>query len=419
MRRLAAMCALFVLAAPQVRAQEVPAPPQSFPEGEVISLPLIAAAPPGPRRWWIQADYFLGWIQSDRTPGPLITTGSPNDPRPGALGNPNTRTLFDGTLLDYGLHSGLWAGFGSWFDDDQLLGFEVVGFMLETHTIHGEANSDKAGNPLIARPFFNTFLGVEDAMVITTPLVGAEGEDRFGGIDIFADSRTWGAQANLLAGIGSIGPVQIGMLGGFRYLGQKDELRFSQSSTLLSVPLNLGFLGNNVFPPDILSLKDFFETNNHFYGGQIGVRTEYRAGPWFFNLASSVALGSTYQKLHHEGWTMMTDSKGVNLRAPGGLYVVGANLGNFERWQFSVATEVSLKVGFQITQRLRTQFGYQFLYWDNVVRPGEQIDRNIDVRQVPSQLAYVPGFVGTNPQLLFGSTDFWLQGLTLGLTFQF
>ena len=116
---------------------------------------------------------------------------------------------------------------------------------------------------------------------------------------------------------------------------------------------------------------------------------------------------------------MLTDSSGKSLVAPGGLYVVGANLGDFSRSQFSVVTEVGLKVGVQITQRLRTNFGYQFLYWDNVVRPGEQIDRNIDPRQVPSNLAFIPGFVGTQPQLLFASTDFWLQGLTLGLTFEF
>lgn len=393
----------------QIAAQE--------PQEQVEMLPAIVLDVPAARRFWIDGEYFLGWIKSDRTPGPLVTTGPPLDPAPGTLGNPTTSVLFDGSRLDYRLNSGARLALGGWISSDGEIGAEISGFVLETHTIHGEANSDLTGSPVIARPFFNVLTAKEDALVITIPSAFGEGEGRLGGIDIFADSRTWGAEANALA-LGWIGRGRWDILGGFRYLGQKDELRFSQSSTIL-VPGGLGFLGKTALPPNIVSLKDFFETNNHFYGGQVGLRGEYRAGRWILNLSSAVGVGATCQKLHQEGWTMLTDSSGKSLLAPGGLFVVGQSLGDFERNEFSVMTELAIRLGFQVTERLRTQLGYRFLYWDNVVRPGEQIDRRIDPRQVPSNLAFIQGFRGADPRLLFESTDFWLQGMTAGLVFEF
>jgi hypothetical protein len=53
-----------------------------------------------------------------------------------------------------------------------------------------------------------------------------------------------------------------------------------------------------------------------------------------------------------------------------------------------------------------------------VVRPGDQIDRAVDVTQIPnfSGGAVTPTGVA-RPGVPFKQTDFWAQGLTAGLQF--
>jgi hypothetical protein len=67
---------------------------------------------------------------------------------------------------------------------------------------------------------------------------------------------------------------------------------------------------------------------------------------------------------------------------------------------------------------VRLTFGYQFLYWSRVARPGEQIDRVINPTQIPvfggNQL-----LGPARPEPLFTTTDFWAQGLNLGLEVRF
>jgi hypothetical protein len=58
------------------------------------------------------------------------------------------------------------------------------------------------------------------------------------------------------------------------------------------------------------------------------------------------------------------------------------------------------------------------MYWNNVVRPGSQINNNINLSQ--SQSLGTGSLSGpATPAPLFNRTDFWAQGLTLGLEFRF
>jgi hypothetical protein len=62
--------------------------------------------------------------------------------------------------------------------------------------------------------------------------------------------------------------------------------------------------------------------------------------------------------------------------------------------------------------------GYSFLYWSNVWRAGDQIDRVVDVTQIPN---FAPpdvqptGFA--RPGVPFRTSDFWAQGLNFGVEF--
>lgn len=77
--------------------------------------------------------------------------------------------------------------------------------------------------------------------------------------------------------------------------------------------------------------------------------------------------------------------------------------------------ELGITLGYDFTCRLRATFGYTFLYWSKVARPGEQIDTELNPSQFP------PGtLVGApHPQFVFHTSDFWAQGLNFGLEYRF
>jgi hypothetical protein len=413
--RAGIMAGLIILAGETAWAQEAAPVPDLSTPAEMVEI-----APPAERlpRVWASAEYFLWWVKNDHTPGPLLTTGPAGDPHQGILGDPNTRVLYDGSSLDHMLNSGVRLFGGFWIDSEQRLGLEMSGFTLETHTISSKDYSNRTdGAPVIARPFFNVLTGQEDAEVITSPQ-DALGGRYLGGIDIYSDTRTWGAESNLVSRLGWLGNTRWTALAGFRYLGQRDQLRFSQSSTVLT-PGTVGFLGAPAPAPDIVSIRDYFETNNNFYGGQFGGSVDIYWGRLSLTCLAKVGFGATQEELYIEGHTLLTDSTGRTLAAPGGLFTQPSNLGDFNRSRFAVVSEAGARLGYQIRPWLRATFGYTFLYWSDVVRPGEQINRNLDPRQVASNLAYgAPGNTG-QPYQRFESVDFWAQGLTFGLWFRF
>src|SRR5262245_22771081 len=412
-RRVVASLAILGLMSSAAARAQTPMPPPCEP---VAAWTDVGEPAPGYVLWG-RAEYLLWWSRPERAPGPLVTTGLPGDPRQGALSNPTTRTLYDGSRLDTHDQSGVRLFLGGWLDAEQTLGVELGGFVLETHTIHGKADSNRTdGAPLIARPFFNTLSGLEDAQIITSPQDPVGGR-YLGGIDVFADSRTWGGELNLVRNL-QAGDARWDLLVGFRYLGQKDELRFSQSSTVLA-PGTVGFRGTAAPAPDIVSLTDFFETNNQFFGGQLGLRGQWTRGPWSLELAGKIGIGDTVQKVSIAGHTLLTNSQGATLTENGGLYAAGSNIGDRTHDRFSFISEASLQVGWQLRPRLRLIAGYDFLFWDDVVRPGRQIDRNIDPRQVPSNLAFSSATATRQPAPLFQASDFWTQGLMVGVEFKY
>jgi hypothetical protein len=66
-----------------------------------------------------------------------------------------------------------------------------------------------------------------------------------------------------------------------------------------------------------------------------------------------------------------------------------------------------------VTPGFRAYVGYNYLFWSNVLRPGEQIDRTVDLTFVPNA-PRVP-FGQNRPLPTFKQADLWAQGLQFGL----
>ena len=167
-----------------------------------------------------------------------------------------------------------------------------------------------------------------------------------------------------------------------------------------------------------MTVRDRFKTNNDFYGAQAGIDYEFKRDKLSVGLRSSVALGNTHERLSVAG-TQVVAIAGANPQAfTGGLLALNSNIGTRRDDRFSVAPEATLRLGYQMSEHIKLTAGYDFLYWTNVIRPGDQIDRILDVNRIPnfrtgSTIAEV------RPAPLFNTTDFWAQGINVGIELRF
>ncbi len=96
---------------------------------------------------------------------------------------------------------------------------------------------------------------------------------------------------------------------------------------------------------------------------------------------------------------------------------MATNSGIYTQDQFVVIPQLGLELGYQVTCHTRAYLGYNILYWGNVMRAGDQIDRNID----PRNWANAPDAANALPfpQFLNRCSSFWAQGINLGVEVRF
>ena len=100
---------------------------------------------------------------------------------------------------------------------------------------------------------------------------------------------------------------------------------------------------------------------------------------------------------------------------PGGIFAQASNSGRFTHNAFSVVPQVGLKLNAKITERLRGFVGYDFLYMSNVARPGNQMDRAVNLTQ--GQIFGPPAVGDTSrPAVPFNNSGFIAQGVSFDIT---
>ena len=81
--------------------------------------------------------------------------------------------------------------------------------------------------------------------------------------------------------------------------------------------------------------------------------------------------------------------------------------------------ELGATLGYQMTRRLRVTAGYSAIYWGSVVRPGDQVDLDVNPLLLPPEQATpVVANGALRPQFQFVETDYWVQGLSFGADFR-
>jgi hypothetical protein len=325
---------------------------------------------------------------------PLTIVASPPHPRDKAAPC-SSATLLKRSKWNPTARGGIKAGY--WLDPQRSLGIEGGFFGLQDVSTGFNAASN--GNAVLARPFFNVLTGSQDAALIASPGVGS------GQIAINETSRLWGAGFAFRKEICASCAGRVSALVGYRFLRASDDLSIATNQQ-----------GNNPFVGTFaISVTDQFATTNDFNGLDLGLTGESHYGAWTLEWTGKVAVGGNYSTAQINGSTTIAVGGGAPATSAGGLLALPSNMGNFSRTRFAVVPELSLKAGYQVTSQLRVQAGYDFLYWSNVVRPGNVIDTGINPSQIP------PGaLVGASrPAPRLDGSDFWAQGIDLGAVLSF
>ena len=124
-----------------------------------------------------------------------------------------------------------------------------------------------------------------------------------------------------------------------------------------------------------------------------------------------VGIGNNHQTVSIRGNTVATQN-GASTNFNTGILTQRTNIGTYDRNEFTMIPELGLTLGYQFTRSVRLTTGYSMIYWGNVVRPGDQVDLDVNPNLFPPEA--VPFTGALRPQFQFVSTDYWVQGLSFG-----
>jgi hypothetical protein len=367
--------------------------------------------------FWMRAEYLLWTIKNNNYPA-LVTTGSTADTHPGALGAPGTRVLFGGSADQDEMSGGRFTA-GGWLDACQCWGVEGSVFALGERSVRFSEQS--TGTPLLARPFQNVTnpaAPFQDAELVANPAFN-NFQALQGRVSVDSKSQLWGAELNGIMNLGRDCNGRLDLLAGARYLDLKESVSIRED-LLVSSPMTTTSLA---VPGTTSTVIDSFATRNFFYGPQFGLRDEWCWGRWKLDVTGKIALGVSHETVDINGNTFATapvltngtPTSAATSNMTGGLLALGSNIGHQSHNRFAAIPELGVNVSYQITDHWRAVVGYTFLYDSNVVRPGDQINTNVNKNLIPPPTPSQPA----QPAPTNNHSDFWAQGGSVGLEFRY
>jgi hypothetical protein len=130
-------------------------------------------------------------------------------------------------------------------------------------------------------------------------------------------------------------------------------------------------------------------------------------------------LGDNNQNVAINGQSFTTGFGGPTGTFPGGIYTQASNIGTRTRNALVVVPEIQMQLGYKLPNGLRPFIAYNFIYLSNVVRPGDQVDTTLNFS---GNTPIAPGIAqagAARPQAMSHSTDFWAQGINIGVSYTF
>lgn len=355
------------------------------------------SASSSPRRW-VNAEYLFWWAQDSPVGVPLVTRN--NNPSSLAIINqPGTQIIFgsgsNNNSFNLGGMSGVRITAGGWLDDLDRFGLEGSGFVLVNAKNAFSASSVDGKIPAINIPFFDVLNSTENVLVNKHPNT----------VTVSDSFQPWGIELNGLYNLSNQVRFPLVLLTGFRYINITEN--FTLNDAIYELP---------AFPNSVVNVRDNFSTKNNFYGFLIGTRTNFIYYKLIFDATVTLTLGENFQKLIING---QINENNKTILQSSGLFAEPSNIGSFSHNQFAVVPELRAKAGYNINNNFRLFIAYNFFYISNIIRPGEQIDRDINTSQNPSLggSGVLSGPAVPSPQ--FHNSGMWIQGVSAGIEFTF
>lgn len=345
----------------------------------------------------VRAEALFWWFKSSPAPAPLITDG--------LLGDSDTEVLLGGNDLRNRRQNGFRLTAAYSCNDRGSLELSFLAFASRASS-RSVSSSGLLGSTDLLLPFFDVTRDRENVTEISfsPSYKGAAREE--------LTRSLMGAEVNSVRELDSSRPGHVEVLGGLRWLRLRETFTFTTSSSF--VPPQ---------PSDIWETTDRFDARNNFYGVQVGARGRFDRGRFFASGAVKVGVGAMVQNVDIDGFLVTNDftNFGATQRFPGGYFALPSNIGSYTRTVFAVVPEGELGFGYRIASWASVHAGYTFLYTNNVARPGNQINRNINPTQSVSWVGEPPATLeGTaEPSFGFKGSSFWAHGINAGLTFRF
>jgi hypothetical protein len=376
-------------------------------------------------------EYLGWWVKGAPLTVPLVSTGPISTTHHGFLDRSDSTILYGAPhapakggddTQPFSIFSGGRLTLGYDLDDSRTLAIEASGFGLQSQSAGFSISADQAGEPIINVPVFNTtpytpggrpggLPPAEDGLPAALP----SSPDRFdgnagvftGGVKIANNLELWGADLKGVANVYRSASWELSGLAGIRFL------RLGESFNLFYQSVGI----SGVYAGEYGTASDKFATQNSFYGSALGVRGRYWHGPFSVEGSVSVALGASNDVLNVNGGFVSYNFQGTMRSGPEGIFAQPANEGRFSSVHFAVVPEVQLKVGYDITPSTRITLGYDFLFDSSVIRPTDQVNRNIPKGQTFLQGGNIVST--TSPARIFRLTNFFAQGISVGMQFRF
>jgi Putative beta barrel porin-7 (BBP7) len=290
-----------------------------------------------------------------------------------------------------------------WFDECQTRGIQGNFFFLGDDSDGLTAGGN--GLPVVSRPFTNGNTGLQDVELVSFPNVLS------GTVTARANTSVIGGGPSFVRNL-CCGPCgRLDLLLGYTYLGIEDEVTIRENLT--SLPGQ-----TNVAPGTRFLIEDRFRTTNDFHGALVGVQGERRFSNCYVGYNASIAFGVNRQVTTISGSTTIIPPDGTPTTLPGGLLTQRSNIGRYSRDEFAVLPQFGLRLGCQLTERLRAYVGYDVAYLSNVARAGDQIDLRVNPTQIPSLGS--PAVTGPAvPAFPNRQTDFFMHGVRVGVELRF
>lgn len=370
--------------------------PQSPPVSEprISSLPPKGTfqSPPAGPAFWASIEGLLWWVRSSPMPV-LVATVSPDDGSGSKL-----VPLFGGRNVNPGVNYGLRGTAGIWLDEEHTVGATGSYFWLSQQS--RDFGYYSQGERAIVRTFVNVADGNKPGAI---PL--ANGNGSTGGSHVRYDIQLQGGDLSAVFSRNAFLGKPFHLLVGVRYLLLEESLRIEDRMT-------------NVRGGIATSSLDSFATRNQFYGGQVGGQWNFVRGGFSADVVAKVAYGAMLQKTAIDGSTTLAMANRPPTVFPGGTLALPTNKGTYNDTKTALLPEVSLNLGYRVSEGLTLFAGYNFLYVSDVARPGSRIDTTVNPDFLPltrntGATALLRPAVGEHPN------DFWAMGITAGFVLSY